>query len=205
MARPPFGLSGVVDRADDLLAGRLDDVSGDLGDRPAVDGRGLAVEQAWALEQLAHHERDATRLVHVGRGEPAARAHVADERRPVGDRAELVDVERDAELVGDGQEVEHAVGRAAGRRHAGDAVLEGRPGHDRRRSDVASDEVHDELAGAVRSGVLRRILGRDAVQAGRRQPDELHDACSSCWPCTGRRRRPAPGRPRSRSRSARRG
>ena len=37
---------------------------------------------------------------------------------------ELVDVERDAELLGDGQEVEHAVRGAAGRRDPGDGVLD---------------------------------------------------------------------------------
>ena len=113
-----------LERDDDLLAGRLDGVRRDLGDRPAVDGRRVAVEEPGPLEQLAHDQGDAAGLVHVGRGVAAARLHVGDDRRPVGDGAELVDVERDAELVGDRQQVEDAVGRAAGRGDAGDPVLE---------------------------------------------------------------------------------
>ena len=75
MARPPFGLSGVSIGVDDLLAGRLGHVGGDLGDGPAVDRRRVAVEEAGLLEQLAHDQRDAARLVHVERacsGRPAA-------------------------------------------------------------------------------------------------------------------------------------
>ena len=97
------------------------------------------------------------------------------ERGPVGDRPEVVDVERDAVLVGDRQQVEHAVGRAAGGGDAGDPVLERVPGHDRRRPDVAPDQVHHQLAGPLSGGLLGWVLGRDAVQAGRRQADELHD------------------------------
>ena len=175
MARPPFGLSGVSMAWTTFWPGVSVDVGGDLGDRPAVDGRLVAVEEAGLLEQLAHDERDAARLVHVERRVAAARAHVADERRAVGDGPELVDVERDAELVGDRQQVEDAVGRAAGRGDRCDAVLERLAGDDVRRPDVAADEVHDELAGPVGRCVLGRILGRDAVEAGRGQADELHD------------------------------
>ena len=113
------------DRDDDLLARRLDGGRGDLGDRPAVDRHLVAVEQA-LLEQLAHDERDAAGVVHLRRREPAARLHVGDDRRPVRDDPELVDVEGDPELVGDRQEMQHAVGRAAGRGDRRDAVLERR-------------------------------------------------------------------------------
>ena len=40
--------------------------------------------------------------------------------------------------------------------------------------DVAPDEVHDQLAGPAGGGLLGRVLGRDAVEAGRREADELH-------------------------------
>ena len=174
--RQPAGrLDRRLERDDDLLAGRLDRGRRDLGDRPTVDGRLAAVEQAGPLEQLAHDQGHAARLVHVGRGVAAARLHVGDDRRPVGDGAELVDVERDAVLVRDGEQVQDAVGRAAGRGDAGDPVLERLPGDDRGGPDVPPDEIHHELAGREGGVVLARILGRDAVQAGRRQPDELQD------------------------------
>ena len=109
-------------------------------------------------------------------GVAAAGLHVGDDGRPVGDdRAELVDVERDAELVGDREQVEDAVGRAAGGRDGGDRVLDGGLGHEVLRPDVAPDEVHDDLAAAVGGRVLARILGRDGVEAGRRETDELED------------------------------
>ena len=44
-----------------------------------------------------------------------------------------------------------------------------------RRPHVAPDEVHDQLAAAPGRVVLRRILGRDAVEAGRREAQELED------------------------------
>ena len=76
--------------------------------------------------------------------------------------------------MGDREEVEDAVGRAAGRGDAAMAFSSARAGDDRRGPDVAPDEVHDQLAGRVGGGVLGRVLCRDAVEAGRRQPDELN-------------------------------
>ena len=67
---------------------------------------------------------DAAGVVQVARDEAPAGLQVGDDRRPVGDRAELVDVEREAELVGDREQVQHAVRRAAGGRDRGDPVLE---------------------------------------------------------------------------------
>ena len=124
MASPPVGLIGVSSGTTTFWPGASTASGPDLGDRPTVDGRLVAVEQAGLLEQLAHDQGHAARLVHVGRGVAAARLHVGDDRRPVGDGAELVDVERDAVLVRDGEQVEHAVGRATGRGDAGDPVLE---------------------------------------------------------------------------------
>ena len=178
MARPPFGLSGVSIGTTTFWPGVSTTSAAICGDRPAVDGRLVAVEQARALEQLAHDQRDAAGLVHVERGVAAARPHVGDERGPVGDRAELVDVERDAELVGDRQQVQDAVGRAAGRGHAGDPVLERRAGHDRRRPDVAADEVHDQLAGSVgrRASLAGSSAGMPLRPAGESPMNSMHRA-----------------------------
>ena len=52
---------------------------------------------------------------------------------------------------------------------------------DVRRPDVGADEVHDDLAAPAGGRVLGRILGRDPVEAGRREADELEDHASSCW------------------------
>jgi hypothetical protein len=101
---------------DDLLTRRLHRGRSDLGKRPAVDIGRVAVNEI-ALEQLARDESDATRLVHVGRGEPAARHHVRDDRGPVGYLTELVEGQRDAVFLGDREEVQDAVRGAAGGCH----------------------------------------------------------------------------------------
>ena len=77
------------------------------------------------------------------------------------------------ELGGDGRQVERGVGAAAGRRDRRDRVLERVPGDDVRRADVVVDERHHELARAPRRLVLLRVLGRDAVEAGGGQAEEL--------------------------------
>ncbi len=128
--QPAGRLERRLDRANDRLAGRLDGGRGDLGDRPAIDGRGVAVEQARPAQELAHDEAHAAGVVQVRRGVATARLQVGDDRRPVGDGPEFVDVERDAVLVGDRQQVQDAVGRTAGRRHGGDRVLERVAGHE---------------------------------------------------------------------------
>ena len=112
------------DRDHHLLAVGRDGVGGDLGERPAVDGRRATVQEARTLQQLAHHQPEPTGFVHVGGRETAARLHVGDDRCAIGDSPEFVDVEMQTELVGDGEEMQHAVGRAARGRDAGDAVLE---------------------------------------------------------------------------------
>ena len=98
IAWPPVALIGVSIGWTTCWPGRLDDVRGDLRDRPPVDRRLVAVEEV-ALEQLAHDERDAARVVHVRGRVPAAGPHVGDQRRAVGDRGEVVERQRDAELA----------------------------------------------------------------------------------------------------------
>ncbi len=77
--------------------------------------------------------------------------------------------------MGDREQVEDAVGRAAGCGDRGDGVLDRRAAQDRGRPHVATHEVHDELAAGACGVVLGRVLGRDAVHAGRAQAEELGD------------------------------
>jgi hypothetical protein len=60
-------------------------------------------------------------------------------RSAIGAKSSML--ERDAELVRDGQQVEHRVGRAAGGSDRGDRVVDRRAGHDRRRPDVVATSV----------------------------------------------------------------
>ena len=75
-------------------------------------GQHVAVEQA-GVEQVLEHDRHAADAVEVAHVELAARLHVGDVRHAGGDPVEVVEVELDAGLVGDGQQVQHGVRRAA--------------------------------------------------------------------------------------------
>ena len=79
--------------ADHLLARGLGRRGGDLGDRPAVDGPGVAVQQA-ELEQPLHEHAEPARGEQIGRDEAAAGPEVGEDRRPRADGVEVVDLER---------------------------------------------------------------------------------------------------------------
>ena len=82
------------------------------------------------LEEFAHDEPDATGVVHVRRGVAATGPHVGDDGRPVRDFAELVNRQWNPELVGNGKEMQHAVGGSTGRRDRGDRVFDRAAGDD---------------------------------------------------------------------------
>jgi len=161
-------LDGVLDGAHHDLAGRLHRGRADLRDGAAIHGGLLAMQQV-PLEQLAHHERHSACVVQLGGSIAATRPQVGDERRARRDGVEVVDVQIDPELVGDGQQVQHAVGGAAGGGDRGDAVLEGRAVDDVRGPHITPHQIHDQLAAAPRGSVLGGVLGGDAVEAGRGQ------------------------------------
>ena len=153
IANPPVALIGWSIGRMTSWPGVSLGLGGDLRDRLAGHGRRGAVHQA-ALEELAHDETDPAGLVDVGGAVAAARAQVADERRARGHLVELVDIEGMLELGRDRQEVQDAVGRAAGRGDAGDRVVERGAGDEAAGPDIAPHEVHDELTAAPRRLVL---------------------------------------------------
>jgi hypothetical protein len=59
---------------------------------------------------VLHHDRHATDTVEVGHVELAARCHVGDVGHARRDLVEIVEIEVDAGLVGDGQQMEDGVG-----------------------------------------------------------------------------------------------
>ena len=67
--------------------------------------------------------------------------------------------ELDARLVGDGEQVEDGVRRAAERRRQRDRVLERRLGHDHPRRDPELEHPHDGLAGGRGVGVTAGVDG----------------------------------------------
>src|SRR3954447_20069338 len=154
------GLDRVVDRADDDLALGLLRLGGVLADRAAGDGHRVLVEPAELLQAL-DDDGDAAGLVQVGGDVAAAGLEVAQHRGGRADAVEVVDVEVDPRLAGDRQQVQDAVGGAAGGGARGDRVLEPRLGDDLARALAAREHVHYELAGLVGDLGLARVLGRD--------------------------------------------
>ena len=112
--------------------------------------------------QALGDQRDAAGGVEVDGDVAAAGLEVAQQRRALGDAVEVVDVELDAGLAGDGQQVQHAVGRAAAASRRGDRVLERRPcvmmSLGRR---PRAQHVHDELAGLDGDLRLVGVIGGD--------------------------------------------
>ena len=68
-----------------------------------------------AVEQLLHHDLHPTDAVEVGHVVLAVRLHVGDVRDTRADPVEVVELELHAGLVGDGEQVQHRVGRPAER------------------------------------------------------------------------------------------
>ena len=103
----------------------------------------------------------------------AARAQIGDDRRALADGVEVVDRERHAGLARHREEMQHAVGRAAGAGGRGDRVLERVARADVARPHVAAQQVHDELAGPVAFFLLRGSVAPGLALPDRREADEL--------------------------------
>src|SRR5690606_27258147 len=115
--------------------------NGASGHREAV-----AVQQA-GVEQRLHHDRDAADTVHVDHDVLPERLDVGQVRHLGADPAEVGERELDPCLVGDGQQVQHRVGRPTEGHHHGDRVLERLLGHDLPGGDAAVPHAADRPAG----------------------------------------------------------
>ena len=97
---------------------------------------------------------------------------------PAGDGVEVVELQRDTGLPGDGQQVEHSVCRSPEGHHRRDRVLERRPGQDLARADVGLQETHHRFprpqGEIVEPGVDRGHRGRPGQRETERLPDGGH-------------------------------
>ena len=121
------------------------------------------------------HDRHAADPVEIGHVELAAGLHVGEVRHPGGDLVEVVEVEFDAGLVGDREQVQHRVGRAAegvGQRHR---VLERTLGQDVVRPQAGPQHVDHGRAGPPGVVLAAPIDGGRRRRAGQRQPERLAD------------------------------
>ena len=129
----------------------------------------------------------------------AERLHVRQVRHPVADPVEVVHLERDARLAGDGEQVQYGIGGTAERHHDRDRVLERLPGG---ASPVPSCPCRSAPS---RPRPTRAPYRRDcgpppAGSPSRAAPCRAPPPRSpSCWRCTSRRTRPRRGRSPARS------
>ena len=124
--------------------------------------------------RCCHDDRHATDAVDVDHVVLAVRLGVGDVGDPGRDLVEVVEVELDLGLVGDGEQVQHGVGRAAEGHDDGDGVLERLLGHDLAGPDVllaagritaSPDVVGEVVAPAVDGRRLRPSPGSDMPRA----------------------------------------
>ena len=94
-----------------------------------------------ASSSIRHDHRDAADAVEVDHVVLAVGLGVGEVRHPGGDLVEVVELQLDLGLVGDGQQVEHGVGGAAEGHDHGDGVLERRLGQDVAGPDVLAQQV----------------------------------------------------------------
>ena len=166
---------GRVERVDDHAVGaRRVELGEVLGHRAAGHREDIAVEQP-GLEQVLHHDGDAADPVEVGHVELAARLHVGDVGHAGGDAVEVVQIEGDPGLVGDGQQVEDGVGRAAEGVGDRDGVLERSLRHDLTGRDAQPEQPDDGLAGAHRVVVAAAVDRGGRRRAGQRHAERLTD------------------------------
>ena len=154
-------------------------------------------EQA-GVEQRLHDDGDAADPVDVGHDVLPEGLDVGQVRHLGADAEEVVESEVDVGLVGDGEQVQHGVGRAAEGHDDGDGVLEGLLGHDVARGDAAAQQVDDGLARLAGEPVAAPVGGRRRGRARAATCRWPRRPRPSCWRCTCRRRRPRPGRSRAR-------
>src|SRR5690606_7320810 len=81
-----------------------------LGDGTAGDGEAVAVQQP-GVEQRLHDHRDATDVVDVLHHVPAEGFDVGEVRHARTDACEVVQGQLHPGFVGDGQQVQHRIGR----------------------------------------------------------------------------------------------
>ena len=158
-----FRLQRVVEGADDLVVENFGGTAV-LADGLAVDGRGVLADQP-LLHQFADHGRHAAGMVEVLAQILAGRLHVDQQRHLVAVGLEILQLQLDADMLGDGLDVDRGIGRATDRRVHDDGVDEAVLGQDVRRLQVLMDHFDDALAGPVGDFLAIAVGRRDGGRA----------------------------------------
>ena len=139
----PVRVERALPRADDFLIGprRVRHVVQHLGNLLPGDRQGVAVQHAVRQQDL-HDLGDPARAMEIDGDEASRGLQVAQHRDARADRLEVVERERHAGGVRDGEQVEHSVGRAPDRHGHCDRVLERLAREDLARAEVSGNRFH---------------------------------------------------------------
>ena len=171
MTSPPVSFSGLLSGRTTCCPSVSLRLVRVLADGLAGDGLGVFVQDPGLFQPL-QDDRDPAGGVQIRRDVLTARLQVAQQRRALADPVEVVDVQLDPHLLGHGEEMQDAVGRAAAARDRGDRVLERLAGDDVAGRLAAPEHVHHEPAGFLGDLDLVRVFGRDP-RGKRGDPEHL--------------------------------
>ena len=130
---------------DDLAIRFAGDLVQFLADAVAAGGDAILVDET-RLAQFLHHDRHAARFIKILGDVIATRLEVHEIGGVAEDFADIVQIEVDAGLVGDGGQVQPRVGRAAGAGHDAGGVLQRLERDHVTGADVLFDQVHDRTS-----------------------------------------------------------
>ena len=127
------------------------------------------------VEQMLQHHRHTTDAMQIGHVVLAAGLGVGDVRHASGDAVEVVELERNASLVGDGQKMQNGIGTAPERVVESDGVLERLLREDVARTNPETQHVDDRFSGAPCVVLATHVDGRSRSRSGQRQTEGLAD------------------------------
>ena len=161
---PAFSFSGLLDRQNDvgIVGARLGAI---LADRLAVDGQRFLMNEL-ALHQFVDDRGNAAGAMELLAQIFARRLHVDEQRHLVADPLPVLDRQLDADVPGDGVDVDRRIGRAADRAVDHDGVLERLPGQDVGRLQVFPDHFDDPPASVIGDLAALAMGRRDRRAAG---------------------------------------
>ena len=165
-------LQRIVQRPHHLLALGLLRAGRVLADRRARHRHRVGVQHP-RVQQPLQHERHPARLIQVRRDVLPSRLQVAQQRSALGDRLELVDLQRHAHFPRDRQQVQHAVGRAAAGRDRRDRVVQRLLADHLARPPAGAQHVHHQFPALARHLKLAPVLSRHHRRARGRDPQRL--------------------------------
>mmetsp|Transcript_108 Transcript_108/g.282 ORF Transcript_108/g.282 Transcript_108/m.282 type:complete len:220 (-) Transcript_108:614-1273(-) len=160
----PRGLDGLVQRQNDVLAGRewrahLEVLRKGL----ARDGHARAIDQPM-LHEILEHSRRATHLVQILHDIFATRLQVGDERHLVANPLEVIQSHLHPARIRHGDQMQHRIRAAPRRHHEHDRILKTGLGHNVPGLDVPLHQLEQipprQPALNLLQGILRRCRTR---------------------------------------------